>query len=173
MPAKKTIDQSAPYDVLGMKVRDVTSGFAGYVTAIIERIDGMAQLGVQPEMKKGDNVFPKATYIDPVVLEVTGIGIAKKLQPRDTTVTLNLSDKAEDTVTGLVGIVTERVTFLNGCVFLLVTGRREDRKDEAPSSFASHTRFRLVTPSESKPVIEEPAKAPPGGPTRDVRSQHE
>lgn len=166
---------------MGNKVQDTLSGFVGHVMAISHRPNAATMYGVQPLAKKGATEMPKATYIDGVTLKVIGEGVP--VCTPDDRVLIGLGDQVEDKVTGLVGIVTEVATFINGCVHLFVVGRLDVGKDEAPISYAQHDRFKLLMPASQlfkaehgeaapQPLNEESFKeaqvSRPGGPSRDV-----
>ena len=40
----------------------------------------------------------------------------------------NINEKVKDLVTGLSGIVTSKTTFLNGCVYFMVSSKDESKK---------------------------------------------
>jgi hypothetical protein len=63
---------------LGMKVRDVVTGFEGIVIARCEYLNGCLQYGVAPKQKKGETTMPDSIYIDFQRLEVVGDGVAPK-----------------------------------------------------------------------------------------------
>lgn len=184
MPAKKK-----PTPALGNKVKDTISGFTGHVVAISHRPSSTTMYGVQPLAKKGAAEFPKATYIDEITLEVIGKGVP--VSKADPNVLIGLGDQVEDTVTGLVGITTERVTFVNGCVHFMVMGRLPADKKEPPSLFLQHTRLKLLMPATAmalqgmpqireqpsdveaagpkpEPLLDNAHVSRPGGPSRDV-----
>lgn len=174
MPVKKPI-------MMGNKVKDVTTGFAGHVTAISERPNAATMYGVQPPTKKGSTEYPKAVYIDGIALDVIDKGNAARLPEVDSRVRIGLGDQVEDTVSGLVGITTEKITFQNGCVHFVVMGRLLGDKKEPPSLFLQHDRLKLLMPASElykaehgeappkpEPLTMDTPQSRPGGPARDV-----
>ena len=99
---------------LGMIVRDPGTGLVGQADMKVELLSGTTQYAVQP---KGDGKsIPERYYIDDFLLEFVGDGVSARVPAPDGNDPYSLGQKLEDTVTGYIGIATQRTTYLNGCV---------------------------------------------------------
>lgn len=131
----------------GQHVRDPISGLTGFVTVICENMNGSVQAAVQP---KGDGEkFPEAQYIDTHLLEVLDDGLSAKVLPLDNPVKIALGERVRDTVTGYAGIATERLSYLNGCVFFTVQSGLDRDGEKTSPLYLDHKRLVKV---EAAPV---------------------
>lgn len=114
---------------LGITVRDLISGFTGIIASKVELMNGNVQYAIQPkltsEAKPGE--YPDSVQIDFHTLDYVDDGLADRVTAPGAT-TINLGDKVIDTVTNLVGIAVNRVTFMNGCIYYNVQQPAEKDK---------------------------------------------
>lgn len=134
-------------ELLGRRVRCKVTGFDGVADQYVELLGGTIQYSIQP--RGNGTAIPEAYCFDIQQVERTPGSSAD--DPVESTkppvVDIALGDKVEDIVTGTVGIVTRKATFLNGCVYFTVTEHRDAaaRKDGEPSSlFAQHDRLVVI-----------------------------
>lgn len=74
---------------------------------------------------------------------------------------INLGDKVRDKITGFVGIVTSKTTFLNGCVQFGVQGKT-DKENKMPDAIGiDEQSLELLNPPKDKKSEERN-----GGPNR-------
>ena len=119
---------------LGSRVRCVLSGLTGIAAAETLQINGNIRYNVQPESEGGKSM-PEAWAIDMQSLEIVDAGISDRVtQPR--THPLKTGDKVVDQITGHEGVVTDLITFINGCVYANVVPRKSGNvllTDDAPA----------------------------------------
>lgn len=174
MTAKKAIPLA-----LGVRGKDPVSGLTGFVIQKSEMITGNVQWAIHPE-GDGTKVLD-GNMIDQHLIEVLDAGFSGKVPPVDDTVTLKLGWKARDRVSGVEGILTEKVTFQNGCVYFALSPKAKKGATELPEPrLLSHMRLEKIDDGLAaivRPPIEvaatqaPPAKLPPGGPTRAMHRQ--
>lgn len=58
----------------------------------------------------------------------------------------NLGDKVKDTISGLTGIATARLEYLNGCVQYGVSGKADKDGKIPDTMYIDHSQLTLVTP---------------------------
>lgn len=162
--------------VLGNYVRDATTGFTGIATQFIEMLSGNVQLAVQPQLPEGtthvaDSAIPPALSIDLVQLDYVSVGIADRATP-PTPQTIRLGEEVEDMVSGLVGIVVARTSFINGCVYYTVqpkqTAKQKEEGTFTGDAFLPSQRLKIMgngIAEEVAPATAAPAERRPGGPT--------
>lgn len=119
---------------LGVLARDTVTGFEGVVTVRVEMLNGNVQFLLQPKGKK--DAIADGKCIDFHLLEEIGAGVADKLPPIDQSATIKLGQRVRDRVSGLTGIVTEKTTFQNGCVYFAIQAHANRSKllGEIPGS---------------------------------------
>lgn len=156
-------------ELLGYKVRDKLNGLVGTAERYGELLSGTKQYALQP-MGDGDKV-PDGYNIDHNTLErVPDTERLIEPIPADDSVVVQLGDKVEDLITGATGIVTRKVTFINGCVYFDVTARADSAKDGNPLiHFLDHKRLKVLESLHFQKLAEA-AKTPQpkretGGPT--------
>lgn len=170
---------------LGVQVRDLVSGLTGIANAKIEMLNGNVQWNVMP---KGDGAELKiGNCIDWHMLEVIGEGVSKKV-PVPAPSNILLGSTVVDQVTKFKGTITERTTFINGCVYYHVAGRASflgrllGGLSYPEGILLEHKRLKVLKkPAMAVAVFAvQPEKAPPetpkvapkpratGGPTRSI-----
>ena len=162
---------------LGNVVRDPVTKIQGVAVQYIESLNGNVQLAVQPETEKKDkNKLMDAYNFDLHFLEYVSDGLVDKVVPAPT-VHVNLGDKVKSTISDVVGIANQKVTFMNGCVYFNIQPKIKDEKaaDAPKSSYLSFEQLEVVEAGAFKPaapLAPAPAVAPPvpavrgtGGPT--------
>jgi hypothetical protein len=154
--------------LLGFQVRDKVSGLVGIAEQYVELLTGQVQYSVQPH---GDGKeLPRAYSIDPHVLAPTGEIPVVIPVAADQTVIVRLGDEVEDLASGFSGIATQKITFLNGCVFFTVMSRTIENTKEGGgyTLFLDHKRLRVTRPQRFQEKVAkhlEPREAAPtGGP---------
>lgn len=75
---------------------------------------------------------------------------------------IKLGDKVKDKISGLVGIVTSKQEFLNGCIQFSVMPPMKKGSEEMPSWFVDESQLTKVSSGVNI------KKKPVGGPTRKV-----
>lgn len=162
---------------LGVIARDLVSGLTGTASAKVEMLNGNVQWNVMP---KGDGLELKGgNCVDFHMLEVIGKGVADKV-PVPPSSDIMLGNEVEDLVTGFKGTVTERTTFLNGCVYFHVVPKAKKGEDYPSGILLEHKRLKFVGKGVAHTVAVQPQVAPPetpkvtpkprgtGGPTRSI-----
>lgn len=147
---------------LGSRVRCVLSGLTGIAATETLQINGNIRYDVQPKSEDGKSM-PEAWVIDVQSLEVVDAGISERATaPRAHT--FNTGDKVIDQITGHEGIVTELVTFLNGCVFANVVPRKSGNAlltDAAPAgSMLPVERLKYIGKGLTIPATDKPTGGP-------------
>jgi len=112
---------------LGSTVVDKATGYKGVVTAQVEMLNGNVQYSIVPKAKAGVGTYPEGIQLDGAQLEVIDEGISG-VAAKPKTSEIKLGEKVKDIVTGLSGIVTSKTTFLNGCLYFMVS-TKSDKKD--------------------------------------------
>lgn len=150
--------------VMGNQVRDRVSGLTGIAIAQTLSLGGMIQWQISPE---GDGkTMPEGTFIDLAQIEYVGPGLAAMATPA-AIFDAKLGDKVKDKVSGFTGTVVETVSYLNGCVNMVVTAVNPKGKEtEAPTAVCFNaTRLEVITEK-----VVEPKKSGTGGPSRSASS---
>lgn len=107
-----------PDDIkMGFEMIEAVSKFRGKVIARNEQLAGNIQFGLQPEVK--GEAMPDAHYFDWHCLGIVGPGISARLATPATS-GLRLGEAVKDVLSGFSGLITERITFQNGCIFFVV-----------------------------------------------------
>lgn len=174
MTAKKAIPLT-----FGVLAKDPVSGLTGYAIHKSEMITGNVQWAIHPP---GDGTkMLDGHMIDEHLLEVLEPGFSGKLPPVDDTVTMKLGWKARDRISGIEGILTEKVTFQNGCVYFALSPKAKKGDTELPDArLLPHMRLERIddglaaivrSPPEAAKAKEPAAKRPPGGPIRAMHRQ--
>lgn len=104
---------------LGLLVRDSASGFEGVTTIKIEQMNGNVQFAVQP--KGAADKMIDANCLDFHLLEEVGPGLSNRAT-KAVHASLKLGERAYDHVSGYAGVVVEKWTFLNGCIYFSIQG---------------------------------------------------
>lgn len=177
---------------LGSTVRDMVSGFHGIACARTELLSGNVQIGIQPNIGE-NNQYTEPLSFDVQTVEVLDEGMSSKsTDPVPESLGFLLGSKVRDMVTGVTGILTTRIIFLNGCVQYFIRPRAGDYGEEFDAGLmidwnriervgagilpkiAPHNKTglfdRLFSKDEPKPTPE-PEKRFTGGPvTRLIRA---
>jgi hypothetical protein len=156
-------------NLIGCTVRCVASNVKGIVHQKTELLGGTVQYSIQPSSADGSEV--KDGYsIDVQQLDKIDDGIsARRTDP--VYPDIELGNEVKDLITGFRGVVTSRVTFLNGCVYFNVERKgptTPENKDEERLRFFPSIRLSVVGAGIAPPKPVEataPAARKPGGPT--------
>lgn len=149
---------------LGSIVVDLASGFEGTAVSRSELFNGNVQYAVQPKAPKGADKLPEQWNFDAALLKVKAKGISDKATTPQAT-DIQVGDEVEDVISGHKGIVTNKVTFINGCVYMDVVKKGNDaKKIESTSMFMSCTRLKKLSKKPLAPIVPKGEK-PTGGPT--------
>jgi len=146
---------------LGDKVKDSASGFEGIAAAVSTFLYGCAHIGVTSNKLKDGAIHEE--WIEESRLDKD---LAKHPRP----VPAVLGTTVKDTVTGFQGIATVHTEFLNGCVRIGVTSKKE-RSPKSGAPLELHfDEQRLGVKSSTK----EKSPGGPGSvpPSRDVPSRY-
>ena len=113
---------------LGSTVVDKATGYKGVTNAKVEMMNGNVQYSIIPKAKVGVGEYPAGIQLDAAQLEIVDAGISDiAVAPK--TVNIKIGEKVKDIVTGLSGIVTSKTTFLNGCIYFMVSVKDAAKKD--------------------------------------------
>lgn len=178
---ESTIDHSknlpkSPEEIrLGETRIDFASGFSGLVVARVDSMSGNVQFCLQP--RGGGENLPDAHFVDYHLLSKVDDGIADKLPKIDESAVIRLGEEVQDVISGVKGIVIERFTFQNGCVYFSVQPKADKKTPNLlPEAVRyPHKRLKVIgrglTPKVEKKAVEEaPKRAAPGGPSRNMKS---
>lgn len=163
--AKRIVDTATKQiDRRGAIVEDKVTGFKGTVTGVVYMLSGSVQANVSPRVAH-DGKMPDTWNIDLDRLKYLRAGPVKATPPDDTThITLGL--RARDKVTGVEGVLTEKVVYLNGCTHFVITAPGS-KKDER-IVICDWKRLDTIPGS---PMFSSSAATPPkGGPS--TRAEH-
>ena len=144
---------------LGNIVEDIVSGLYGTACAILEPMTGMKQIGIQP---KGDgNSIPDSTFIDEYLVEWREDGIADRV-PKVVETPFEFGQEVRDIASGQVGVITNKITYLNGCIhFGITTDSQENKNPEV--FYIDSRRVELVSNGVKEKLAPKEAE-PTGGP---------
>jgi hypothetical protein len=112
---------------LGSTAVDKATGYKGIITAKVEMMNGNVQYSVIPKAKVGVGEYPAGIQLDGAQLDIVDDGISN-VAVAPPTVNVKIGEKVKDIVTGMSGIVTSKTTFLNGCVYFIVSAKDESKK---------------------------------------------
>jgi len=143
---------------LGSTVRDKVTGLQGYACQLRETLFGMRQFGIQP-MGDGKTI-PDPYFVDLQTIEFVDAGLSDLAITQPDQVTVSLGDKVRSVVTGEKGIVTSKLTFLNGCVYFSVAQKAKGKR-EAQKFIADHKGLEVLVPGE----LSNPQTSSSGGPS--------
>jgi hypothetical protein len=168
-------------ELLGRRVRCKLTGFDGIADQYIELLGGTIQYSIQPRGTGG--AVPDAYSFDVQQVERSpglsfdGPAVAPTSPPATD---IALGDKVEDIITGVVGIATRKITFLNGCVYFDINEHKNtaSKGGDPARLFVQHDRLVVLekdsigkTMAARMPAkAPDPAKPKTGGPmTRSAR----
>jgi hypothetical protein len=145
---------------VGMKVKDLASGFEGIAQSKTYRRNGWVSINIQPY---GDGTtLPELQCIDWQTITILDEGFSGSA-PEVGAFLFNIGDKVYDPVTQVIGTVTSNVHFMNGCLFCDIippVGKDGDVK----GILVPQDRLQLKE-SVVKPKAEEKATKSRGGPS--------
>lgn len=149
---------------IGCIAVDLATGFEGTVTSRNDLFNGSVQYAVQPKAVPGSEKLPESYSFDEIGLRFKDKGISElAVEPQATDI--QVGDKVEDVISGHRGVVTTKVTFLNGCVFFEVVKKGDEaKKIESSTMFVSASRLEKLLAEPVKPVTTATDKRPTGGP---------
>lgn len=148
---------------LGNIVEDIVTGLRGTACAILEPMTGMKQIGIQP---KGDgSVIPESTFVDAYLVEVKEEGLANRL-PLVAVQPFEFGQEVREISSGQIGVVTSKLTYLNGCIHLGITTASQKNKNPEVF-FIDHQRLQLVSEGVKDKI---PASSDSGGPNLKMSS---
>ncbi|MEN3238639.1 hypothetical protein PUR29_34935 [Methylobacterium ajmalii] len=154
-------DAALPPLQIGVRARDITTGLTGLLTMRALTLDGVIQYTIQP-MGDGEKI-PEGWTIDEHSLEVVDAGIIAKVTPEATNVSVRLGQEVTDKISGVVGITTRRITYINGCVQFAVQPK-VDKDGKMPEAiYLDHGR--LVASHQAVEAKPPSTTRPPGGPS--------
>lgn len=141
---------------LGCVARDRTTGIEGVLINKTELFGGSVQYALQlPATVKPDaapTTYPESFNLDEGQL----VFVKDMLEATPPLATkIGVGHKVKDMISGFSGIVINKVTFLNGCVYLNIEADRPVSKDEDKVRFVPVQRVKFVSAG-----LEERAAAP-------------
>lgn len=154
---------------IGQNMKDITTQFTGLCVQKVEQFGGNVRFVIQgqPEPGKVGTSFPDALEIDEVVLElVPGSPHAGRVIPANDTSGIELGNQVQDQITKFIGIATDRIIHMNGCVFYRVVPVHSGKGWQADANpRGSHISAKLLKVTGPGLVVEqkELAKKPSGG----------
>lgn len=132
---------------LGSTVRDVVSGFTGIAIQRLDQLNGNVQIAIQPQMAEGSTAYPEAMFIDHHMIDVIDEGVSDRTTEAPC-VSVLVGQQVKDRVSGLIGIATQKATYMNGCVSFQVVAKLE-RTDlgqiAPPSEWIDFTRLEVIS----------------------------
>ena len=154
---------------LGCIAIDQASGLEGTVISKLESFNGNVSYALQPKATKGADKLPEAWNFDGALVKYKGKGISDQSTPAQAT-DIQVGDEVEDIISGHIGIVASKTTFINGCVYFNVESKSNPaKKIEATAMFISCVRLKKMK-VHLKPIMPKGEK-PTGGPsTRAMRA---
>lgn len=158
---------------LGILMKDPVTGVQGIAISYSEVLSGTVQYGIRFPKKDGEEKYPDAVYLDEHLLEEAGPGISHLALPPQTGIPVNLGDEARDTITGIRGVVIERVDFLNNCVFFTIQPKAKFWQRQKPEElFVDFKRLRVLKHAKTvaAPMTHTAVPQRTGGPERAFHS---
>jgi len=122
----------------GQTVRDRVTGFTGVLVSFAELANGSVHAQLQPKMKEGEASIPDLVSMDFFTLEVVDNALVGIMPPVEGSFAVNLGDRVRDRVTGLTGVVSERVVQQNGCLFVHVQPSTDHGLNSPRGAWADH-----------------------------------
>jgi len=157
-----------PDTKLGTVVVDLLSGLTGALNSKNEKLSGNIQFGIQP--MGGGAVMPDTVWVDYQTLVIHDSGVSDRVPAPDNTVTVKLGEAVEDVVSGVKGVATDKVTFINGCVVFGVQPK-VDKDGKLPDTiYLDHKRLKTTNAGVSEDSKKPVKRSDTGGPaTRGIR----
>lgn len=160
---------------LGNKVRCVISGFTGIASTRCLKLNGSYQIGIQPPCAEGATALPDCLAFDENQIEVLEEGVSNLMVVPTFTPSFKLGDEVKDSITGVVGIAVEQVTFLNGCVYIWIVPKKSvftKNEEKTDWQFMEGSRLVRVGPGINAKKEEPQSTAEPkratGGPNSKI-----
>lgn len=145
---------------LGNIVEDEVTGFCGTATAILEPATGMNQICIQP---RGEGtVIPEAMFIDEYSVKFVDEGLANRL-PIPAVPKFIFGQEVRDVISDQIGIVTSKITYMNGCVHFAVTPKSQENKSP-DVFFIDQNRLEPVSSGVQEKLAGAKKSDSPGGP---------
>ena len=145
---------------LGNIAEDEVTGYRGTVTAILEPATGMKQIGIQP---RGDgNTIPEMMFIDAFTVKFVEDGIVARL-PKPSEPKFEFGQEVKDLASNQTGIVTNKITYLNGCIHLGITPKSLENKTP-DIFFIDQNRLELVSQGVQEKLAVTKSADDTGGP---------
>lgn len=159
---------------LGNKVKDLITGFTGIATSKSENMNGNTQFTITPVAEEG-KPYPDSITMDYHTLDVVDEGLAERTTEPTFVSDVDLGNEVECIVTGLKGIATHKLTYMNGCSAYLVTKKElniQTGQAQYSEDWIDQTRLKVVSVGvvnqvKKNPVAENGAR-PGGAPMRNV-----
>lgn len=129
---------------LGSKVRDRITGFTGFATARSQLISGMVQYTLSPSVTEDKpEVLPEVKGMDYNTLELIAEPGIEPVEPIESSIMPGF--EVRDLITKHKGIVTNKIWFINGCIYydIIVTSKNESKELE-PRLVLPHDRVEYI-----------------------------
>jgi hypothetical protein len=114
---------------LGMKAKDIVTGYEGIVISICAYISGCDRVSLQAPMQDGK--IPEGHTFDVTQLQITDTKRILEVTPEPAKI--ELGQKVKEPMSGLTGVAYGRCVYLNGCARIAVVqevNRNNDMKME-------------------------------------------
>lgn len=129
----------------GFNARDVTTGIAGMVVAIVASIDGSIQVCLQPAAEKPNDKAPDTRWIDEQAAEFIDEGRADAFTYAEPLGEWDHGDPVRDTISGGSGIIAEFQLCRNGCILAWVVPKTDGGANSPQPFWVSITRLQRIT----------------------------
>lgn len=111
---------------LGNKVKDIVTGMSGTATARTKYLNGTTQVLIKPEGVNNDGKSMEGEWVDVGQVVYVDNGVTNDVATVEQTKTnIKLGDLVEH-FSGFKGTTTERIEYLNGCVYFGVTPKAKE-----------------------------------------------
>lgn len=155
---------------LGSEAFDALTGVQGVVSQKMEQLGGNIRYVIQP-MGDGQSI-PEALFMDWHTILIIGDGVKAAASAVKVKSPVPLGSEVEHQVTGVKGIVTERITFMNGCEWFTVGVKPTKDAPHGGSIQDSSFLFKKIgkglviadDPANTKEANDAVKAKPPGGP---------
>jgi hypothetical protein len=124
-PAKPVDPLNIP---LGTRVKEEITGLIGIVGMKSFNSAGNIRYAVQP-MGDGTSV-PEAIWFDYHTLLIVDAGVSVSVTPITKPTAIRMGEEVKHKISGVKGIVTEMVGFMNGCQHLVVQAKKTTTEDK-------------------------------------------
>lgn len=129
----------------GFTVRDVTTGITGMLICVANEISGSQQVAIQPPAEKPNSAAPDVRWIDEQTCEYVDDGAVARFGITEDIGEWDFGDPVRDTVSGLVGIITEFQLCRDGCITARIVPKSDGGANSPQPAWLSITRLQRTS----------------------------